>query len=36
MNRLVDELFACKEPQYAPDGKACISKLTLEEIMRMF
>jgi DNA mismatch repair protein MutL len=36
MNRLVDELFACKEPQFAPDGKPCVSKLTLEEISRMF
>lgn len=36
MNRLVDELFACNEPQFAPDGKPCVSKLTLEEISRMF
>ncbi len=36
MNRLVDELFACKDPQFAPDGKPCVSKLTLEEISRMF
>lgn len=36
MNRLVDELFACQEPQFAPDGKACVSKLTLEDISRMF
>ncbi len=36
MNRLVDELFACNEPQFAPDGKPCVSKLTLEQISRMF
>lgn len=36
MNRLVDELFACAEPQYAPDGKACVSKLTLQDIAKMF
>jgi DNA mismatch repair protein MutL len=36
MNRLVDELFAFNEPQFAPDGKPCVSKLTLEQISRMF
>ncbi|MBC7382173.1 MAG: DNA mismatch repair endonuclease MutL [Bacteroidia bacterium] len=36
MNRLVDELFACSEPQFAPDGKACIKTLSLAEIAKMF
>ena len=36
MNSLVDELFACAEPQFAPDGKACIKTLTLVEIGKMF
>jgi DNA mismatch repair protein MutL len=36
MNRLVDELFACREPQFAPDGKPCVSKLTLEDLSKMF
>ncbi|MDP1726494.1 MAG: DNA mismatch repair endonuclease MutL [Bacteroidota bacterium] len=36
MNSLVDELFACSEPQFAPDGKACIKTLSLTEIARMF
>lgn len=36
MNRLVDELFACTEPRYSPDGRPCVSKLTLDEIDRMF
>ncbi len=36
MNKLVDELFACSEPQYSPDGKPCVSKLTLQDIGKMF
>lgn len=36
MNSLVDELFACTEPQFAPDGKACIKTLSLAEIAKMF
>lgn len=36
MNRLVDELFACSEPQYSPDGRPCVSKLTLQDIGKMF
>jgi DNA mismatch repair protein MutL len=36
MNRLVDELFACADPQYAPDGRPCVSKLTLQDIGKMF
>ncbi len=36
MNSLVDELFACSEPQFAPDGKACIKTLSLAEIAKMF
>lgn len=36
MHRLVDSLFACAEPRYSPDGRPCVSKLTLEEIGKMF
>jgi DNA mismatch repair protein MutL len=36
MNKLVDELFACAEPQFSPDGKPCVSKLTLQDIGKMF
>jgi DNA mismatch repair protein MutL len=36
MNRLIDELFACAEPKFAPDGKACIKTLSLDEIGKMF
>ncbi|OYU97593.1 MAG: DNA mismatch repair protein MutL [Bacteroidetes bacterium B1(2017)] len=36
MNRLVDELFACNEPQFSPDGRPCVSKLTLQDIGKMF
>jgi DNA mismatch repair protein MutL len=36
MNKLVDELFACSEPQFSPDGKPCVSKLTLQDISKMF
>jgi len=36
MNKLVDELFACSEPQSSPDGKPCVSKLTLQDIAKMF
>ncbi|MCF8254294.1 MAG: DNA mismatch repair endonuclease MutL [Bacteroidia bacterium] len=36
MNRLVDELFACSDPQFSPDGKPCVSKLTLQDISKMF
>jgi DNA mismatch repair protein MutL len=36
MNRLVDELFACSDPQFSPDGRPCVSKLTLQDISKMF
>ena len=36
MNSLVDELFACAEPQFAPDGKPCVKTLTLAEIAKLF
>jgi hypothetical protein len=32
----VDELFACREPQFSPDGKPCVSKLTLQDISKFF
>ncbi len=36
MNRLVDELFACSEPKYSPDGKACLLTLNMAELANMF
>ena len=36
MQNLVDELFACKEPYFSPEGKAVFYTLTLEEISRKF
>lgn len=36
MNRIVDELFACSEPKYSPDGKACLLTLTMSELANMF
>jgi DNA mismatch repair protein MutL len=32
MNTLIDELFACKEPNYAPDGKPCLSTLNIQQL----
>lgn len=36
MNRMVDELFACSEPKYSPDGKACLLTLSMAELANMF
>ncbi len=36
MNNLVDQLFACQNPFYAPDGKPVIISLTLEDILAKF
>ncbi|MFI5222407.1 MAG: DNA mismatch repair endonuclease MutL [Bacteroidia bacterium] len=36
MIKLIDELFACREPHLSPDGKICIVKLSTEEMMGMF
>ena len=36
MNKLVDELFACSDPQFSPDGRPCVSKLTLQDLAKMF
>ncbi|MCA0426535.1 MAG: DNA mismatch repair endonuclease MutL [Bacteroidetes bacterium] len=36
MSRLVDELFACKEPAIAPDGRASIRMLSLDELAELF
>ena len=36
MNRIVDELFACNEPKYSPDGKACLLTLSMAELANMF
>ena len=29
---LVDQLFACREPKLTPDGRRCLTILTLEEL----
>jgi DNA mismatch repair protein MutL len=36
MSVLMDELFACKIPDYSPDGNVCIIKLSVEDLFRMF
>ena len=36
MQRLVDELFACENPNYSPGGKKIITILPLEEIDMLF
>ncbi len=36
MNLLIDELFACKMPQAAINGKATLIRLTLEELSKRF
>jgi len=33
---LIDELFACSEPNSSPDGKACTIILSVEEIYKLF
>jgi DNA mismatch repair protein MutL len=35
MNMLIDELFACKEPNYAPDGKVCLTTLSLQQLFEI-
>ncbi len=36
MSVLMDELFACKIPDYSPDGNTCIIKLNMEDLFGMF
>lgn len=36
MNRIVDELFACSEPKYSPDGKPSLLTLSMAELANMF
>ena len=36
MSVLMDELFACKIPDYSPDGNVCIVKLSVEDLFGMF
>jgi DNA mismatch repair protein MutL len=36
MNLLIDELFACKMPQAAINGKSTLIKLSLEELLKRF
>ncbi len=33
---LIDELFACSQPNYAPDGRQCIITLKMEDVFKMF
>jgi len=35
MNSLIDELFACKEPNYAPDGKVCLTTLSIAQLFEL-
>jgi DNA mismatch repair protein MutL len=35
MTTLIDQLFACRTPDYSPDGKRCVVTLRLEELMTM-
>jgi DNA mismatch repair protein MutL len=32
MSKLIDELFACKEPNYTPDGKVCLSTISTQQL----
>jgi len=32
MSTLIDELFACKEPNYTPDGKVCLTTISLQQL----
>lgn len=34
MQQLIDELFACENPYYTPEGKQTLLTLTLEEVMQ--
>ena len=33
---LIDELFACKVPNYSPEGKSCLVKLTMDDLFGLF
>jgi DNA mismatch repair protein MutL len=35
MSSLIDELFACKEPNYTPDGKVCLSTISLQQLFEL-
>ncbi|MEN8839384.1 MAG: hypothetical protein ABF238_02620, partial [Flavobacteriales bacterium] len=36
INNLVDELFACEQPEYAPNGKKTYLTFTLDELNKQF
>lgn len=36
IKNLIDELFACTQPNYAPDGRACIVTMKSEDLFAMF
>lgn len=36
MQTLIDELFACAQPNFAPNGKPTFITITLEEVRKMF
>jgi len=36
IKNLIDELFACAQPNYAPDGRACVVTMKSEDLFAMF
>ena len=36
IKNLIDELFACAQPNYAPDGRACVVTMKNEDLFAMF
>jgi len=36
MQQIIDQLFACEEPNYTPNGKKIVSVISLEEIDKFF
>jgi len=36
MRSLIDRLFACEQPQRAPNGRRCFIKYELDEVDRRF
>ncbi len=35
MGELIDALFACKEPNYAPNGNRCIRMISMDELVKL-
>jgi DNA mismatch repair protein MutL len=36
MNDIIAKLFACRQPNFTPDGKATMAIISMEEILRKF